>query len=143
MEAVQRGEGRCCQRTATHSPLPRQRLRGTDGWEVGRGTRLMRGLKLGDLGQVPSLGLTLPTCSAGLLITIPEGVRESLETVLAKALRTVQLCPSGKDLETLCVDVAPWMQPQCFPGAASPSSSALTPRLPRVRGDKRSLSARQ
>lgn len=73
VEAMQRGEGRCCQRTATHSPLPRQRLGGTDGWEVGRGTHLMRGLKLGDLGQVPSLGLTLPTCSTGLLITIPRG----------------------------------------------------------------------
>lgn len=94
--------------------------------------RLMRGLKLGDLGQVPSLGLTLPTCSAGLLITIPKGVRESLETVLVKALQTVQLCPSGKDLETLrgrgTLDAAPvfsWGRlsfQQCSDPQASPCS---------------------
>lgn len=45
-----------------------------DGWEVVRGNCLMRGLKSGDLGQVPCLGLTLPVCSTGLLITIFQGV---------------------------------------------------------------------
>lgn len=36
------------------------------GWEVGRRKCLMPRLELGDLGQVPCLGLPLPICSLGV-----------------------------------------------------------------------------
>ena len=36
------------------------------GWEVGRRRCLMPRLELGDLGQVPCLGLPLPVCSPGV-----------------------------------------------------------------------------
>lgn len=67
-ESQRCAEGRCCQITAQLAAVEKAGVKG--GREVGHKMCLTPGLKVGDPGQVPCLGLPLPVYSTG--VTTPE-----------------------------------------------------------------------